>query len=277
MFSYNISIKLSVDAITATIVILSFEIFWCTLLNLGYAYRNSIRSLMQGEEKIKVGKFPKINLNIRKTLYLVLYFGGFISIYLIKENLNTLFLLGAIGLVGLSGCIKNIIIPYINQMIINKWSSDSIKIVYMGFLRKDLKILKNNIFILITSSILLLSLMAMSITSYIETGLCLLSYIVMSLLLSLSLMFSLSSDLNDRNKYFVSLMKIGYLKSQLLIVIRKELLYLYGFILIASLLYICNILMFLLIHHYISLILSIIIILVFVCPLLLCGLINYLY
>ena len=60
-------------ALTASVIIL--EVFWCTMLNLGYAYRNSICSLLRGEEKIKL-RVPKV-LNAKgiRFIYPALYFG----------------------------------------------------------------------------------------------------------------------------------------------------------------------------------------------------------
>ena len=47
-------------ALTASVIIL--EVFWCTMLNLGYAYRNSICSLLRGEEKIKLRSYIRLSI-----------------------------------------------------------------------------------------------------------------------------------------------------------------------------------------------------------------------
>jgi hypothetical protein len=277
IFSYDIEIHLSLYAIVCTSIIMSFEIFWCTLLNLGYAYRNSIRSLMYGEEKIKFGKLPKITIEIAKFIYAFLYLGCVVGLYFIKDNMNAIFLLGFLGLIGLNGCIKNVVIPFVDSNIKNKWINDDEKIVYMGFFRNDLKLMNINIFILIASSILLLAIMGMSIHNSIETALCLLSYIVMSFLLSLSLMFRFSSELAGRKKYFISLSKLGYMYDKQKRIMKKEIVLLYGFILIISLVYIFNMMFVLYLHSFITMSSVCIILLVFIIPVVLCGIINYLY
>lgn len=274
----QIFMSINGQAILSIIIVMSFEILWCTLLNLGYAYRNSIQSLMHGEAKIKVGKFSfEFNVSISRYLYLIIYIGCIILLYLNGDNTGSIVFIGIGGLIGINGCIKRIILPFINQYIKDKCIDNHEKIVYIGFFREDLKIMKTYIFILISTSIILLAMLALSVNQSIEMTLCLISYTVMNCLLSLSLMFRYSTEINGRKNFFSSLEKIGYLKKQLKSIMMKEIMTLYGFILLVSMVYILNIAIVLYIHHYISSFIVFIISIIFICPLIICGIINYFY
>lgn len=275
---YQVSLHLNLQAIISTIIVISFEIFWCTLLNLGYTYRNSVKSLLQGEEKIKLGGMPfSFKISISKYFYLILYIGCAILLYTCGNNTSGMLILSIIGLVGMNGCIQRIVIPVIDQWIKEKWIDDDEKIVYMGFLREDLKLMRIYIFIFISTSIILLTLMATSVSHTIEMTLCLLSYCVMNCLLSLSLMFRFSTEAVGRKAHFLSLEKIGYVQSQQKSIMKKELIGLYGFIMVSSFIYILNIMIVLYINRYINISIVGFILISFVLPLIICCIINYIY
>lgn len=275
---YQVSLYLNQQAIVSTIIVISFEILWCTLLNLGYTYRNSVRSLLQGEEKIKLGGMPFFfKISISKYFYLILYLGCAILLYTCGENTSGMLMLSLIGLIGMNGCIQHLVIPTIDQWIKEKWIDDYEKIVYIGFLREDLKLMRVYIIIFISTSIILLTMMATSVNNKIEMTLCLLSYGVMNCLLSLSLMFRFSTEIIGRRSHFLSLEKIGYIESQQKSIMRRELIHLYGFIMVVSLVYIFNIMIVLYIHHYINIFIVEFVLIGLVLPLIICCIINSIY
>ncbi|MCD8028685.1 MAG: hypothetical protein LUF02_08535 [Erysipelotrichaceae bacterium] len=79
------NITLQSGAISATVVILFMVIIWCTILNLGYAYRNSIVHLLNDDkvqlQSISLPALYNIQLSEKFMVVLacILYFGGAIS------------------------------------------------------------------------------------------------------------------------------------------------------------------------------------------------------
>lgn len=271
-------VNINKDAIIAIIFVISFEILWCTILNLGYAYRNSIRSLMHGEGKIKIEKVSiQLKTPISRYFYAILYIGCVVLLYFNGRDINSIIVLGIGGIIGINGCIKRLILPSLNQYIKNKCLNNDEKVVYVGFFREDLKLMKTYILILISTSIILLAMLALSIYNPLETALCFISYTIMNCLLSLSLLFRYATEINGRKKHFLSLENIGYTKKQLKLIMIKEIISLYGFIIVASMLYIFNILVILYIYQFISLYSVFMITVIFMCPLIICGYINKIY
>lgn len=276
----QVILQISSQAMFGTIFIITFEVFWCVFLNLGYTYRNSIKTLIDGETKVKLQtpKFPfEFKITIPHTIYLIIYMGCIILMYLCGDDTSSLLIIGCIGLIGMYGCLVHIIIPYIDKNIQEKWINDPLKIVYMGFLREDLKLMMFYICLLIITAIILLSMFAFGAGNNMEMSLSLLSYAVMNILLSLSLMFRCSTEIAGRKYHFSVLQKIGYLQNQRKMIMKKELLCLYTMIIVLSLLYIVNILIILYVHHYIRLPFCLMIILLFIVPLIISGIINYIY
>lgn len=275
----QIVISFQQSAIVATTIIIVFEILWCTFLNLGYAYRNSIQSLLHGE-KIITESSIRLNIEIPflKHVFLILYIGCAALLYLLQnDNITGMVISGILGTIGMYGCIGKYVIPYIDKKNHEVWVEDLDKVVYLGFLREDIKLMKSQIFLFVFTAILMLTMMAASIGDIIDTSLSLLSYFVMTLLLALSLMFRFSSEVVGRKRHFLSLERIGYVKEIQKKIIKKELLSFYGFVIIVSFIYIINILIVLMLNHLISFDMSLLILLFFLLPLLLSGGFNYLY
>lgn len=269
-------IPTSYEGYMITIVVLFCEIFWCTLLNLGYAYRSSIKSLIQGDRIIESYhiKMPfHLNMSIKKGLSAILLIAPIILFYIYGNEPSAIIVFSIIGMIGLSGCLNKIVIPYMNQWI-QREVEDQSKLVYIGFLRRDLKFMKNNILFLVISAILMVGILVMGLGNMMYFVLIFISYCVSHCLLSLTIMFRFSTEMLSREKSFLSLRRIGYEDYHIRNIIQKEIILLYGFILFISLIYIFNILFTLYIHHFISLIIIIYMIIAFVLPLMLCALFN---
>lgn len=269
-------IPTSYEGYTITIVVLFCEIFWCTLLNLGYAYRSSIKSLIQGDRMIESHhiKMPfHLNMSIKKGLSVLLFIVPIVLFYIYGNEPSAIIVFSIIGMIGLLGCLNKIVIPYMDQWI-QKEVEDQNKLVYIGFLRRDIKFMKNNILFLIISAILMVGILVMGLDNMMYFVLIFISYCVSHCLLSLTILFRFSTEMLSREKIFLSLRRIGYENHHIRSIIQKEILLLYNFILLVSLLYIFNILFSLYLYHYISLVLIGYMMIAFVLPLILCALFN---
>ena len=257
--------------------IIGFEVFWCTFVNLGYSYRNSIYSLLHGEQKIKM-QLPKFfAAKILRYFYPAVYFGCAVLLYFCGREPEKMIALGAAGLLGLCGTIDKVVIPWLEKGSMDKWLEDGEKMVYMGLFREDLKMAKLYIILFIATSDILCCLTAGMIHKGSEFALCLLSFFSIIPLLGFSLMFRFASETAGRKNQFSVLKKMGYTGGQIKNIVQKELLWLYGIIMAASLIYILNIAAALCIHKLIPAAAGASLAVIFVVSLSICGLVNYRY
>ncbi len=268
------------NAILSTTIIILFEIFWCTFLNLGYAYRSSIKTLMT-DEKTNISfsiPFPfKMSLKVKQRIYMIMFIGPLILFYFNGNDPKSILFFSIVGMIGLYGCIDDVVIPVLNYLIRDKYANQHIKVAYLGFLRNDILMMKKNIILLIVSAILLLAILISSLNQPMEEMLAIISFIVINILLSLAVMFKLSTEIVSRKKIFHSIERIGYMHQDQKKIIKKEVLSLYSFIGCVSLFYILNIFGALYIHHLLNIYLLMCMIVSFVVPLLLCGIASQVY
>ncbi len=277
MTGYEISMASGGQPVILSSCIIGFEIFWCTFVNLGYSYRNSIYSLLHGEKKIKM-QFPKFFVvKALKYLYPALYLGCAALLYFCGSETEQMTVLGVLGLVGLCGTLDKVALPWLEKGGADKWVDDGEKLVYMGLFREDLKMAKLYIILFIAAAYILCSLTAGMVHKGTEFALCLLSFSSMIPLLGISLMFRFASEAAGRKDQFATLRKIGYAKGQIKIIVRRELLWLYGVIMAASLVYIFNIAAALCIYGLIPVTAAVALVVIFVVSLTICGCVNYRY
>lgn len=282
--NYTVNISIQVDAIYSTTLILSIVIMWCTLLNLGYSYRNSIKTLLTDDkvipDSLHLPAFFSIgskNPKVKKILSCLLFFGPVIAIYYYGNDAKTIVVLSIIGMIGFYLFLDKVFISYLYRLTHIKRTDHPVELIYLGFIRNDIKILKKNIILLIVSAILLVSFMVSCYDNPIEMVLCLISFIVMNILLSLSIMFKLSTEIYSRKKVYDSIERVGYTKDIQKKIMRNEIIGFYSFILVCSLIYIINIFISLSLRNILQLDLCLFLLFSFILPFLLCGFINYLY
>lgn len=257
--------------------IIGFEIFWSTFVNLGYSYRNSIYTLLHGERKIRM-QFPRLFIvKGLRYVYPGVYLGCAALLYFCGKEPEQITLLGAVGLLGLCGTIDKVVLPWLERGGMERWTDDGEKLVYMGLFREDLKMAKLYIILFIATADTLCCLMAGMIEKGSGFALCLLSFSTMIPLLGISLMFRFASEAAGRRRQFDTLQKIGYTGEQIKRIVGKEILWLYGAIMGASLVYILNIVVVLCIYGLIPVAAGILLAAVFVVSLTVCGYMNYRY
>lgn len=173
--------------------------------------------------------------------------------------------------------LNNVLIPFLNKLTHQLKTDHSSLLVYLGFIRTNIIVLKKNIVLLIISDIFFVSLLAASLENPLEMILAFISFVTINILLSLSIMFKYSTEIAVRRKFYLSLERIGYTKKELSSVIKKEVYIFYTIIIFFCLFYICNMMISLAIHHVIHINLLIILVLCFIIPLLICSLLNHIH
>lgn len=129
-----------------------------------------------------------------------------------KDDLSSLLFYSMIGMIGLYLSIHRVFIPWLNENIQIKWIDQKLKMIYCGLLRSDLMLLKKNIILFIVSDILILAMMSTSLQNVLDILLSLLSFVVMNILLSLSILLNYANELPSRKKYFKHYKKLDIQK-----------------------------------------------------------------
>ena len=240
------SINITGEALIWTICILAFVVFWTLILNLSFAYRNSAAQLLNSQT-IKTGSsnpfltafLEDLNKGKQGTINRLICLGMFlIPIGLFYYSPSASMIFAAVSLVGLNNVIKNMAMPYLNSHI-EKHITDPEKTGYLGFVRHDLKILKTNLLLLIVTSVLLITILVAT-TSATDAVLVLITYVAMSTLLSMAILFRYSSDLSFRKKYYRTLSHIGFMQDNEKRMITKEVFTFYGIVIALILFYVIN-------------------------------------
>ena len=241
MSGCEVHLSFGLQSVTLTACVIILEVFWCTMLNLGYSYRNSILTLLKGQEKIKL-KTPKgLTAPGVRWVYPALYFGCAALLYTCENAPDQMVFWGFARTAAMWGMINKSVVPWLERSVPEKWIHDGDKLVYMGLFREDLKMAKLYIILFIAAADILCCLTAGMVEKGSEFALCLLSFSSMIPLLGISLMFRFASEAAGRKNQFATLQKIGYTEEQIKNIVKKELLWLYGVTIGASLVYILNI------------------------------------
>ena len=274
------SINITGEALIWTICILGFVVFWTLILNLSFAYRNSAAQLLNSQT-IKTGSsnpfltafLEDLNKGKQGTISRLLALAMFlVPIGLFYYSPSASMIFAAVSLVGLNDLIKNLAMPYLNRHI-EKHITDPEKTGYLGFVRHDLKILKTNLLLLIVTSVLLITILV-STTTATDAVLVLITYVAMSTLFSMAILFRYSSDLSFRKKYYRTLSHIGYMQDSEKRMITKEVLTFYGVVIALILFYVINLSASLIIGGNLSVTSTVVLLISAVIPELICMIIN---
>ena len=276
-------ITIDTSAIISTILILGIVIFYSTILNLGYAYRNSIHSLIN-EEKISLSTngIPfslnlKLSKRLKKIISCLLYFLPLVFFYIYGHDQKTMLFFSIVGMFGFYMFLNNIFIPHLNKLLQETKTDNPILLIYLGFMRTDIIVLKSNIILLIISAILFVSLFVVSLNNPMEMILSYISFTVINLLLLLSIMFKYSTEIASRKHIYQTIERIGYTKEEQSQILKKEVFLFYLLISLFSLIYIINIILALIFNHILTIDALILLLTSFTIPFIICSMINYFY
>lgn len=237
-------ITIRMDAVFTTSIVLLFLIFWTTLLNMSLAYKNSASALLNERRmKLQFESFIKpsftLSANVLRWLYAAMTFAPILLVFL---NPYTGLFLSVIGLIGFNGFLPRVFVPWLNERIRSHAITDPDRAAALGFYRNDLQILKNNILLYYVNAIFLLTLVIGAHENVMETMMVFVSYAFMNILQALTMMFKYSSEISDRTSYYDSLNQIGYIRKDFSRILFREVVCLYGSILLLALLYDCSML-----------------------------------
>ncbi|MBR4446067.1 MAG: hypothetical protein IKS37_09285 [Solobacterium sp.] len=269
------TIEIRKDGIVMASVFLGFVVFWIIMLNLSFAYRNAANMLFHSTALYKPQKSGTLYLPLpailRKTVSAILFLG---PIAWMAFNPAPAFLYVLISSFGMVMFIKEAAVPYLTKRING---SDSIKMASLGFLRRDIQVITVSTILYFTDAVLLLSAITLKDGQPVEMAMYMLSYVIMNLMLALALLFQFSSELSARIRPFATLSQIGCTPRQQKQAQNRELLALFGILLVLDLLYTGALLVPAMMHGRIEASFALILFALSVIPLLACGAFCHVY
>lgn len=271
MFIYQGDIfYLSSKTLVATTVILLFEVGWCTLLNMGYCYRSTITNLMSST--VKIEWYGRKKKEVRDIFYIALYIIPFI-LFIINDDVMGFALIALIGCVGVYGMMKKVIPDYLTKQQNSSSLENPKQLLVYGFLKHNLqKVFMLSLMIMI-SSILLMAMIIYNIKTPIVSMIALLSYGSVMILMSLTILFKIGMELQNRKKNVQNIFYLGFVIEDIKKVMNREMLYFYGVLASIPLAYQLCIMLKLLWLQTISMNLAIMIVALQIIPLLISGII----
>lgn len=276
MLTTSFRVQVHPMAVVTMLWILAYIILWTTMVNLGYAYRNSALSLMTATRVTRSGNTSmSYNLHMpgtfKKIVAVILFVLPLVMYHIEKEIPNLFF--AVISIAGFSMILGNIIVPLITRRIRTSRLKNAKYVARMGFVRTDLQVLSPNMILLFLVIVFLIAEAVTVKDKPDELLLVNVSYIMMSILASMGIMFKYSTEIQTRPIFFRSLEHIGYMYRSLKGIIYSEIAYVYGLLIAAVLIQVVNVM----IADHISLNLVIFQLLGFLIPLLICAVINTRY
>lgn len=239
----NTGLAAGIDAFAMVefISVMIMIVFWTTALNCGFTYRSGAVLLTGGDIQamqkdtsgygIFSARFFRILLNIAGIILALLPFYSFF------KGSSGLAVSAAIGCVGLNRVISEIFLPALAYRNRKKGTSDTVRAVAGGFLRRDIHFSKTAVFLLITDLLVMTAMLFSRKNTAAEQLLIIVTYICISVLQSLTVMFRLETDLSGRTKEYRILSQIGVDENQESRIAGREITLFYLFVLGILILY----------------------------------------
>ena len=259
------------QTLVATLSIVGFEVLWCSMLNLGYCVRSTITSMLHEENKIDLSglKAPQFS----KKLFIILYLLPVIIFWFIKDSTSYMFI-ALFGVVGVFGIVKQVLPDWLRKRQSNESLENPVDLIALGFFHSDLQKVFALVIISLMASIILTCLTVYALNQPLVSMVSLMSYLSVMILMSLTIVFKVGMELFKRKANYENLARLGFSLEQLKLIIKKEMTYFYGVILLLPLFYQVIMLINLLFRNQITIYLFIIILVIQIVPILISYLLS---
>ena len=205
-------IGISSFAMVEFISIMVFVVFVITLLNCSFAYKSGAVLLAGGNigAMKKSGgygftntKFFQLILNLIGIAAAVLPIAGFF------RSSGGLAVMAIIACVGLDRTVTNVLIPAMNRYVRKTGTKSTKETAVTGFLRRDIQFSKITIYLVLIDLIVLLSMLSGRENNAVEELMIVFTFISISIMQWMTVMFRLETDLSSRKKEYDILGQIG--------------------------------------------------------------------
>lgn len=263
---------ISAEGLVMSIVVVLTEIIALTLVNAGYAYRTEIKTLLTAEESMTKKTAKAIKTPV--IVYWILYFIPIVLFFTIDLEPMTFVVVSCIGVFGIVGLLKigiSKLITLRQQAHLTKANS----LIAYGNLSFSIKSTGMLMTIIILSIILFIGLILVNLYNPKDLLIVLLSYGIIIFLMSTSILYKIILETTTRLSLYQSLYKLGYLKSQLKTIMKKEITLLYGVILFFPTSYIAIMLARFIAVDYITFSFGMSLMLAYIIPIMVTAIIAY--
>ena len=218
-------ITISSYAVMEFVMVLLFAVFWTVLLNCGFAYKSGAVLLAGGN----IGAMKEKNsfeTGAKKGFQYVLNILAAIAavwpLYNFFNGAGALAISMIIGCVGLNRLTDHVFIPLLTFINRKYGTKNTVKMAANGFFRRDLQFAKVTIFLLLCDLMVVLTMLFGRENTTLEYLLVLTSYLSISVLQSLTIMFRLETDLSNRAEEYRILSQIGVSEKDRTKIMRNE-------------------------------------------------------
>lgn len=243
------------------------------IVNVGYIYRSKLASMLTN---VRQNQYRRKNIfRIPDKAYLIIYFSGLIMMFTTEHNSVGYIIFSIIGGIGGYGIMRYFIPDFIEEMKSSEWLNNSHNLIVFGELFLKLKFIGLFLQLLILISIILTTLICYNFNNLLEMNRMMIAYFIMIPMIFFCITYKniILSKRNHKNLVFIY--KLGMIKKMEEKLIRKELFYLYGLLLILPMIYIIPTLFRFYIYDNISMKLICILISYFTINLIISMLISY--
>lgn len=257
------------QTLLVTFIILLSEVLWCTILNVGYCYRNSIFSVLHNNTKIESYGFSFKKLN--EKLYPFLYLLPIVGI-IINDDYGMYLGFSLVGVIAVPGLMKKTIPQFLSKQM---HKGNTIQMIANSFVKENLKSMTLLMNLISISSLLLMTLILFHLDDPLVSMVALVSYGGVHIMLCMTMFFKLGMSFVNRVKHYQQLRCLGFVEKDLKKVLRLEMLTFFSIALLIPILYQVSMLIKLLIARTIKISLASMIIGLEIIPLVIVFLMSF--
>ena len=237
----GMNIAVSSDAIMRISVMIGYIIFWILLFNLSFTYKSAASMMFNMQSETVSGKSDVLSLHsghkfdrIKKMIMPIL---EICPLVLLMDKAKPAVFCTGFGTVLLYFFFDWYWVPALNEKIDHSGIENGNALISIGFHRMNIRKLKTNILLLNGASLLVYGLVDQSTSNSVCHITVILSFVMISILLWLAFLFQYETEQFHREKYLNILLSIGYTKQDLKKILHKEVLLLFGSVLLLEMLY----------------------------------------
>jgi len=228
-------------AIVEYISITLFLVFWTTVLNASFAYKNGAVLMLSDNMKTGANKerfmgfYSSSFTQILSKIFWI--FVALLPIIFSNNGTGGIAVFVIAGCVGLDHVLKEILLPLFSTFTRKRKMHKPVVAYANGFLRQDILVSGITFYLLIADVVVLIAMMFTRNDTPLEKMLVWVSFIFIVILQSMAIMFRLETDLSSRKREFQILDQTGFEEKQIRQVMNREITLFYGFVLFIALFY----------------------------------------
>ena len=219
-----------------TAICLATEMLWLVIIDTGYAYRKEVKDLIEATQAMQ--KKEKGSIKIPGIVFLVIYFIPIILMLLLEPNADLYLGVCMIGLFGIGGVLNKVLPQWIMKLQNSHYLNHRHKLLSLGNLHQSLKQSTVLVQTIIISVTFLVSFMCVYKNDYRQLVMIIMSYVVLTILLAISIVYKVIIEASLRVKSFSHMRMLGYITKDLKKIIRQEIVDLFGMLIVLPMLYI---------------------------------------